>query len=186
MRSVAIALVPGEDVSSDAVREWLTEKVYEAVDRVVMTLGELLEVGRSRLGKEGYEDWVENDLPFGLETARRYLAVYRAYANLPQHVLQQLPRAWQAMYALRAVNHPSMMKMLNRGDVGPDTTVVEAKRVVRLFKEQRYTDDVPRGGSEPPSVSVSQADRVAAELMDYDVAEVSPGVRAALESWLIS
>lgn len=178
-----MALVPGEDVSPEAIREWLTSKVYETVDRVVMSLGEYLQLGRERLGKGGYEDWVENDLPFGLDTAKRYRAVYLAYSNLRPEVLAQLPRAWQAMYALRAVNHPSMLKMLDRGEIGPETTVLQAKNVVKLFREQKYTD----GAAEAPTPPVgSRADRAAAELMDYDPAEMSPGVRAALDSWLMS
>jgi len=84
---------------------------------------------------------------------------------------------------MRAVDHPSMLKMLDRGEITPKTTVVEAKRVVRLFKDERYS-----GGLEtaPTAAPVgSRADGAAVALMDFDAAELSPVVRAALDSWLL-
>lgn len=177
--------VPDEDVAPEAVREWLTARVYDSLDRVALTLGQLLDVGRARLGREGYERWVEEDLPFGLDTAKRYVAVYRAYAHLPKETLDRLPRAWQAMYALRCIDHPAMRKMLDSGEVGPKTTVVEAKRLARRFRADRYTGPTWTGGSgESAATHQSRADEVAADLITYDPSELSPYMRAALGAWL--
>ena len=182
--SVTLAAVPAVDVAPEAIREWLTIKVYETCDRVVLALGEYLEVGRDRLGKEGYEEWVVEDLPFGLDTAKRYRAVYRAYANLPKSTLDQLPRAWQALYALKEIDHPSMLKMLSSGEVGTKTTVVEAKRVAKEFRGDRWTGDTP--ARDQRDYVTSRADAAAAELLTFDAAELSPVWRQAIESWLVS
>lgn len=163
-------------------REWLTHRVYETVDAAVMTLGELLELGREKLGKALYEHWVLNDLPFGLETARRYRAIHRAYVHLPEKQLRLLPRPWQAMYALHAIEPAQLAVMIDDGTIGPKTTVIEAKRVARIYRQDRYT-------GEPEPVIVAQyteADEAARALMEYDVRELTPKFRQALDSWLTS
>jgi hypothetical protein len=158
------------------VRAWLTERVHETVDHAVMKLGELLELGRDKLGREGYERWILEDLPFGLDTGKRYRAIYRAYKELPAERLALLPKPWQAMYALIRVPAEVLDEAVSDGRVGAATTVAEARALGRELR-----------GSPPPAVAprrTSAADVVAADLMAYDRRELSPKMLLALDDWL--
>ena len=75
----------------------MTVEIYDTVDRMVMRVGELLERG-FQMYPDDWKRWVDEDLPFGLDTARRLRAVYLAYKHLPPEKLAQLPRAWQALF----------------------------------------------------------------------------------------
>ena len=172
---------PTEGLVDAGAREWLTTRVIETVEAAVMKLGELLELGRSRLGKEVYDSWVTDDLPFGLDTAKRYRAIWRAYSELDAEVLKRLPRPWQAMYALSAVASSDLRTLVAEGQVSPSTTVADARTLAQRYRADRWTGEAP--GPEPRP-SASAADRAAMALMEYDPSELSPRVRVALDAWL--
>jgi hypothetical protein len=75
----------------------LADQVQVDASDYVITTGGLLNDARELLGQEAYERWVVESLPFGLDTARRYRAVYLAVTNLPD---APLPAPHRALYAV--------------------------------------------------------------------------------------
>jgi hypothetical protein len=138
----------------------MTVEIFETVDRMVMRVGELLERAW-QMYPDDWKRWVVEDLPFGLDTARRLRAVYLAYKHLPPEKLAQLPRAWQALFAIRHLDHEALIAT---GEIGPGTTVQGALAVVR----GRFTD----------------ADVTAGRLMSYSPTQLSDDVLDQLRGWL--
>jgi len=163
-------------------RDTLTRQIYEAASRAVMEIGRLLLIGKEDMGRQAYEAWVEDELPFGLDTASRYMRIYQAYSNLDEATLARLPRPWQALYALRAIDQASLTALTECGDVGPTTTVREAIAMVRQYKSDRWTGEPLSTGH---ASARSVADAVAADLMTHRPCDLSPRLRVALDAWLM-
>ena len=90
-------------VASDpATIAHLTERVVEVANQYVVITGEVLQLGLEAFGREGYEQWIAEWLPFNVSTAERYRAVHLAITHLPE---APLPAAHGAMYA---VGHGAM------------------------------------------------------------------------------
>lgn len=140
----------------------MTVEIYDTVDRMVMRVGELLDRGH-RMYPDEWKRWVTEDLPFGLDTARRLRGVYLAYKHLPPETLARLPRAWQALFAIR---HLDLDAALEMGQIGPATTVTEALELVR-GRPERFTE----------------ADVVAGKLMGFSPGMLSADVLDQLREW---
>jgi hypothetical protein len=78
------------------------DQIIREIDGVALRVGALLRAAKAR-NPDHFNEWVERDLPFGLETARRLMGISAAYEKLPTEKLRLLPRPWQAMYALKAL-----------------------------------------------------------------------------------
>lgn len=141
----------------------MTVEIYDTVDRMVMRVGELLERGWQMYPAD-WKRWVSEDLPFGLDTARRLRAVHLAYKHLPPEKLAQLPRAWQALFAIRNLDHQAAIEA---GEISPSTTVREAVALAS-GRPQRFSD----------------ADVAAGRLIGYSPDQLSLDVRAELKRWL--
>ena len=76
---------------------YLRERTTELSNGYVMAMGELMQIAREALGEHSFEVWVDEAMPFGVDTARRYLAVYLAKTHLPD---APLPPAHRALYAV--------------------------------------------------------------------------------------
>jgi hypothetical protein len=75
-----------------------TSEVYQSIDVMVMQLGNIIHVQSVRLDREAFEEWVRNELPFDVLTARRIRAIHLAYMELPEGMHEGLPDPWQAMF----------------------------------------------------------------------------------------
>ena len=92
---------------------------------MALKVGAILRAARAE-HPETFRAWVENDLPFGLDTAKRLMAISEAYEKLPAATLEQLPRPWQALYALRALPLGELQAAVDAGVVTAGISVGSA------------------------------------------------------------
>ena len=152
-------------------------EVYQAVDRMCMRLGELLHEARV-LEPEGFNDWVAERMPFGLDKAKRLIAIHLAYRELPEDVVHNLPRPWQAMFALRHWTGGRLEEAIEAGEIGPDTTIAEARDTAKKWSKDSKQDDPPL------TARYSQPDLLAGKLMAEDPNGLNPDVHRALSRWV--
>jgi hypothetical protein len=153
-------------------------EVYETVDRMCLQVGALLHEART-LNPTGFEEWVAERMPFGLDKARRLIAIHLAYAELPEDVRHNLPRPWQAMFALRHWAGGKLDEAIESGEVGPDTTVDQARALAK-----KWTNDSRTGDEESLTARYKAADLAAGKLMAHDPADLNPDVFRALSRWM--
>ena len=151
--------------------------MYQAVDRMCFRLGELLHEARV-LDPGGFNDWVAERMPFGLDKAKRLIAIHLAYRELPEDVRQNLPRPWQALFALRRFAGGRLDEAIESGEIGPDTTIEKAREAA-----QKWTNDSKQDDTEL-SARYKQPDLLAGKLMAEDPNELNPDVHRALSRWV--
>lgn len=81
-----------------------TSDVYAAIDLAVMRMGEVIHLQSERLSRRAFERWVREELPFDVWTARRVRAVYLAWSELPEPMLDGMPRPWEALFARSSIS----------------------------------------------------------------------------------
>lgn len=118
--------------------------------------------------------WVEEELPFGYDKARRLMAIHLAYTQLPKHVQEQLPRPWQALYAVTRLGRDELIEAVESGTISPKTTIAQAKQITRVYRGNKRSAVKPR---------YSQADLIAGSLMDHHPENLDPLVFEALVNW---
>lgn len=148
------------------------DQIVREIDGVALRVGGLLREAKRR-DPDNFGSWVENDLPFGAETAKRLMAISAAYEKLPVEQLRQLPRPWQAMYALKALPKSVLQEGMASGEIHPNMTVRQARAYASGRKDGNWKSD-----------RTSRADLVAGRLMQFGAVELSPAVRSVLEGWL--
>ena len=151
--------------------EGYTRRVYAAIDSMAIELGRVLtEV--HELFPKAYEHWVETELPFKLDKARRLRMVYRMVTELPAEIQTQLPRPWQALYALSRAPSGALTSAVEAGIVHPGLSVAETNRVVAEMKggTRHFTD----------------VDLIVGKLVTRDVEHLGSVAREALLAWLHS
>jgi hypothetical protein len=159
--------------------EAIEHDIYQVLDRMVFETGRLLHEARTNHPKL-YKQWVEERMPFGLDAARRIHAVYLAYSNLDDTVLGRLPKAWQALFALRNhVDSGKLLQAVESGEIGPETTQREAIRKSREWSTN--SSATKRVVVEP---RYHEIDILAGKLIAFDVSELNPNVKRALLRWL--
>lgn len=146
--------------------------IIEEVDGVALRVGRLLREAR-QAAPEAFAEWVERELPFGHDTAKRLMAISAAYEKLPEDVVASLPRPWQAMYALHALPEEALRQGVESGALTPWTTVRRAQQYVREWK------GMPVEGGK-----VLRCDVAAGALMQFPASTLTPSVRDALRKWL--
>jgi len=152
-------------------------EVFEAVDRMCLRVGELLYEAQ-QLDRAGFQSWVEDRMPFGFDKARRLVAIYLAYRELPAETIARLPRPWQAMFVLRRWSTGRLVDAIDSGEIGPDTTVKDALRIAKKWgSDTRPSDEVG-------SARYSQIDLDAGRLMAADPNELDADVFRALSRWM--
>lgn len=115
--------------------------------------------------------WVDAELPFSYDTARRVMAVHVAYRELSPERKAMLPRPWQALFALRHHVGDRMDAAIEAGEIGPDTTVRQA---ISWAQRQRS----------PLTPVHSIPDLIAGRLMSMDREQLDDRVAAELGRWL--
>lgn len=138
---------------------------------MALRVGELLESALQRVGNERWRGWVESDLPFGLETARRLRAVYLGCSQLPTEVVAQLPRPWQALYALVKVPQAELAAAVESGQVHPG---LSARAAIAVSKDLRGTG----------TRQFSPLDVIAGRLLAASPDDLSADVAERLRRWL--
>lgn len=153
-------------------------QIIREIDGVALRIGALLREAKAR-NPDTFNAWVESELPFGAETARRMMGISAAYEKLPNEKLAQLPRPWQAMYALKALAPAALDAGIESGEINPDMTVKAAKQYASRMRGYRPDVIAPLGTGR-----TTRADITAGMLMQFSALELSPGVRRALTLWL--
>lgn len=151
--------------------------MFAEVDRMCLRVGALLCEARE-LDPSGFQSWVEERMPFGYDKARRLIAIHLAYRDLPDSVVRNLPRPWQAMYALRRWAGGRLGQAIEAGEVGPDTTVKGALELAKKWSSDSKNDDF-----EIPA-RYSPADIAAGKLMGMSPDDVNADVWRALTRWM--
>lgn len=137
-------------------------------------VGELLFEAK-QLDPVGWRSWVETRLPFSYSRAQRLVAIHLAYRELPVEMRAQLPRPWQALYALHTFTGGTLEAAIQRGEIGPATTARSAQAIARRWKRH-----------EAPEVKArfTAADLIAGKLLNRHPDELNPVVRERLTRWL--
>jgi hypothetical protein len=150
-------------------------EVFDAIDRMALNVGRLLREAQDLAPKQ-FRAWVEERLPFGIDAARRLIAVHLAYSELPKEQIDRLPHPWQALYALRKFVDTKLPEALESGEIGVHTTQAEAIRKAREWSQ-----------TENPKVSLTprygSADLVAGKLMTFESSDLNADVLRALIRW---
>jgi hypothetical protein len=151
-------------------------EVFRAIDHMALRVGELLHEARE-LDPAGFAVWVDERMPFGMGSAKRLMAIHLAYRELPAEVKANLPRPWQALYALRKWADGRLTEALESGEVGPSTTTREALETARTWTRGQWqpTHAPPR---------YSSADLFAGKLMGFEPDELDENVFIALTRWI--
>lgn len=150
------------------------DAIVREVDGVALRVGRLLREAKELATPIEFNRWVINDLPFGLETARRLMAISAAYEKLPTEALRDLPRPWQAMYALKELPPIEIIRAIRDGEIHTEMTVEEARHYARSYRKDRKTwrKDANRS--------------VARVFTNFAPSDVSPPVLDKLREWLNS
>ena len=146
------------------------ERIIAEVDGVALRIGRLLREAREACPAD-FTRWVQEDLPFGTETARRLIAISAAYEKLPTDTLRGLPRPWQAMYALKEIPAKALTTAVARGDIHPDMTVEKAHEYGRQWRGEGHR-------------IYRSADVAAGRLLRMQPSDLSPQIRESLRAWL--
>lgn len=148
----------------------ITDAIYARIDAFVLEIGALLHHAFTN-HRAVYDDWVETQLPFGLDKARRMRMIYVAYRELPTETLARLPAPWQSLYALTRIDRPALEAAIEDGTVHPDLTV-------------RETCEVVAGLNGRETKRHTEADLVAAKLASLPPESLTPPARDLLQQWL--
>jgi hypothetical protein len=154
------------------------DQIIREIDGLALRVGALLRQAKAQ-NPDHFNEWVEKELPFGMETARRMMGISAAYEKLPAEKLRLLPRPWQAMYALKALSPKILLDGMESGEINPDMTVRAARRYASRMRDYR-----PEFLGQLGTGRASRADVVAGMLMQFGAHEMSPGVRRVLTDWL--
>lgn len=155
------------------ILEGYRARIIAEVDGVALRVGRLLREAKEAC-PEGFGRWVDNDLPFGHETARRLIAISAAYDKMPPETLRGLPRPWQALYALKELPKGNLAAAVKLGEITPDTTVNEAKIYARTWRGHKTMS------------MYSKADETVGRLLRLSPSDLSAPVLQSLRNWLAS
>jgi hypothetical protein len=149
----------------------ITDRIYRHIDRMVLRVGE--ELQRAWVEhRDLYDVWVERDLPFGMDKARRLRKIYLASQHFDEATLARFPAPWQALYAISRLPAPVVRDAVTSGAIHPSMSVRESQEVVR-----QLTGDDSRPRFTP-------VDLLAGKLMNHRPDALSADVRRALTGWL--
>lgn len=137
---------------------------------MALRIGELLDEAYEAHGSERWRQWVDSDLPFGVETARRLRAVYLGCKELPPEIVAELPRPWQALYALVKLPPERLSAAIAVGEIGKDMSTRAAIEAARAIRGNR--------------AKFTPLDVIAGRLLAGRPDDLSPDVAALLRQWL--
>lgn len=148
-------------------------RIETMLDATVLETGRLLAEARDSVDFDTWFEWVDHELPFTPEKARQLVAIFEAFAELPEALLAQLPRPHHALFALSSLTQAELEDAMIRFELGETSTVEQTRLIARHY----------RGG-------VTRAPRAAniraSKLMERESSELDPMVRASLTRWLHS
>ncbi len=162
--------------TAPATLDQYASAISDELDRMALRVGALLAAAKAE-HPASWAAWVEEALPFGLDTARRLVAIHEAFSTRPPELIAQLPRPWQALYAIRRLSDADLQSAVASGELSPSTTV---KATVATARRWLTGNAAPRSGP----LRTVRADLAAGALMEFTPADLDPAVRRALTSWL--
>jgi len=96
----------------------------------IMKAGAALNFAKEALDHGEFTAMIENDLPFGARTARTLMAIAAdAWLSKRKHA-SVLPASARALYGLTKLPDAAKEKALKNGDITPDTTEPDVRRLV--------------------------------------------------------
>lgn len=119
-----------------------------------------------------YEQWVTEELPFSLDTARRFRMIHKAFMHLPQETLDRMPRPWQAAYAISRLEPKQITAAVDSGEIHENLTVAATNEIVRSLQ----------GNAVQPRHS--PADILVGKLVTQPVTSLGDEAEALLRRWL--
>lgn len=162
-----------------------TRRIYEHMDRAADAVGhELLAAREEHPG--GFTRWVNESLPFGLDTAERIMAVARCSHLTDPAIREALPDSYSALYQLQRAPVERLRAGVANGAVHSDMTVKEAQA---WASENTNGHRPPVKVPEPTESPLRQGPKVAAEalveaLVRYQPSDLSDQTRRMLSRWL--
>jgi hypothetical protein len=140
------------------------------MDRAFLEIGRLL-TEAFEAHRDLYDQWVIECLPFGLNTASRLRACWKASRVLPAETLARLPRPWQAVYALTRLDPAVLVAAVESGEVHPAMTVAEARAASRALSGRE-------------TLKFSEVDLMVGRIVRQDRALLGAAARELLVEWL--
>lgn len=170
-----MTVVHQTDHSPDTLLAEYKRRIIDEVDGVALRVGRLLREAKA-VNPDTFDTWVETELPFGSETARRLIAISAAYEKLPEDAVRQLPRPWQAMYAIKELPPHAIISGIADGAIGPSMTVRQAIQYARKFRD--------KPSPAKPVSHIGVADKLAGSLMLFTPDDLTSPVLDALREWI--
>lgn len=141
-RSTLVALRPPAGATAQVWANHITT-CWRASFEGILETGHLLIAAKEALGHGHFEEMVETDLPFKMNTAQRLMAISRderitnaAYATL-------LPPVWTVLYDLTKLKTPQFTEAVGEGVIRPDMGAKEIRQ--RIKKIRRATREQELG-----------------------------------------
>lgn len=154
--------------------------IYEAYENCAITIGgHLIAAKEEHPGR--FTAWVDENLPFGIDQAERLMAITRCFANADDATRASLPSAKSALFELTRLPADRLKLAIEQGDVHPEITTREARRLARGDDEPYPLEPIPPSPASDPRIG---ADIVARELMRFPREQLSADMERKLRTWL--
>jgi hypothetical protein len=153
--------------------EYATAIIYDWREsaKLIIRCGMMLTLARRGLKRREFIAMVEDDLPFGMRTAERLMAIAAdARLRRPTHV-SLLPPSWGTLYQLSTLTDEQFTQGVESGVINPE---MERKDVEQLR---------PRPEHEPSRPSSCQMDPEGDEIYRADGCDTDEEIRARAYEW---
>lgn len=161
------------------------EAIIEVLNQSAIDIGNLLIAAKYRHPRR-FEAWVDEELPFGVQTARRLMAISRGLRDLPPEKRELLPSPASTLYTLTTMDPEILESHMESGEIHPKMT---NKQALALARANPAPLPAPRDwkSGPPPGTRVKSRPRASlliGQLMRYRPEEVDPTNMARLKEWL--
>lgn len=168
-----------------------TPSLDERRTRIYDLLGKAaLEIGAELLAAKedhplSFTAWVNAEMPWGLDTAERFMSISRAFADATPEVLAALPKPWTTLFELSRLNPARLHNAIEAGVVTPKTTHVEAKKLTAA------DGDSDPAATPAPKVLAQTPDRIPEQdilvlgLLKYHPGDLDPRLLDRLKGWVL-
>lgn len=133
-----------------------------------------------------FVEWVTDELPFGIDKAERLMAIARAFTLADPDMRAALPTAYSALFELSRMPTERLKLHIDNGDVGPGTTVREARALNGHQRDDNGSTSAPAAPILPPVSAEPRlsTDILAKELLRQPRSDLSAAVEVNLRRWL--
>lgn len=126
---------------ADRIRSaWLTTVT------AVLDTGRLIIEAKAQLPSGEFMAMVEQDLPFGVSTADKLVAIYRNPALVNSEHIPKLPPSWGTLYELSRADCIDLDRWIDDDTIHPEMKLNEAKALLRIEKRKlTYNAEIEDG-----------------------------------------